>query len=310
MRNFVTDKTAKKISSNAFSANVLRRLIFLCGFSCVLTTASAQYYPQTPITDLSKIQTAEKIKSITYAAIKKNSVNDSEIAHLDISKTIPASYEERIPIQEVGKNLYLKFSLCNTSDSPVQMYFFPGKYCRELELFRTEMADSNRHVTRVQGYSDGFMPITLAPKEKSIFFVRLGYILTTVNNLSPTMVTEDFLPHFKTSLRSDKTTINLLNYLTAGIMLMMIFYSIAVYFQSGTIEFIYYSGYATCMALLLFLKSYLFGSTTSFNYFFEGFFDFNIQMTGYYFFILFFRKFLNTKQDHPFLEKTFVVLGW
>ncbi len=150
----------------------------------------------------------------------------------------------------------------------------------------------------------------LSPHESMEVFGRLEFVLTTVNTLNPRLVAPNFISYFKSNLVSNKITVNLLNYVTAGILLMMIFYSLAVYFQNRGVEFLYYSIYAGCMGLLLFLKSYLYGSTTSFNYFFEGYFDFMIQITGYSFYILFFRKFLNTRENYPFLEKVLRISNW
>ncbi len=109
--------------------------------------------------------------------------------------------------------------------------------------------------------------IELGPHQEAVFYGRLEFVLTTVNTLNPRLVAPDFITYFKSNLVSKKITVNLLNYLTAGILLMMIFYSFAVYIQNHSVEFVYYSVYAGCMALLLFLKSYLFGATTPFNYF-------------------------------------------
>jgi signal transduction histidine kinase len=156
----------------------------------------------------------------------------------------------------------------------------------------------------------GLVSIVLSGRESAVFIARLDYILTAWSTLAPRIVRKEFLPYFQASISSNKLTINLLNYLTAGIMLMMIIYSIAVYFQNQSIEFLYYSGYAGCLSVLLFLKSYLFGLASPLSYIFEGYLDFIIQMTAYVFYLLFFRKFLNTKQEHPFLERVLSISTW
>ena len=312
MRNLVSDIIKKfRSTENTPLKKFLRKLrivwigIFLSG------TISGRQISDTSILDISKIATAQSIdQSIFYTTYKKNAVPDNEISKLDISEKIPQELVHRLPLTTTSQNIYLKFPLFNSADTSIQVYFFPGKYCRTLELFERPVDEPRQSLVPVGNYTDGFILLTLKPKEKTLFYARLGFILTTVNNLSPTIVKKDFISYFRNGLVSDKTTVNLLNYITAGIMLMMIFYSLAVYIQSRTPEFIYYSVYASCIAVLLFLKSYLFGSTTNFNYFFEGFFDFIVQMTGYYFYLLFFRKFLNTKVDHPFLEKVFTACGW
>ena len=92
----------------------------------------------------------------------------------------------------------------------------------------------------------------------------------------------------------NKTNIDIITNLFAGIMLMMIFYAASEYLQSAKPEFLYYIGYSICISLLLFLKSTLHQVTTSFNYFFESFLDNILFSVGYIFYIFFHRKFLDT----------------
>jgi signal transduction histidine kinase len=298
-------------SRNPLLKKTLQSIQVACAALLLSGTVFGQQVSDSAILDVSKVNTSQSInQSIFYTTNKKDATADTDIPKLDISKKIPNELVHRIPLTTTSQNIYLQFPLCNNSDSSVQVFFFPGKYCSTLELFERPLHDSKGAIVPVGNYTDGVVLIRLNPKEKKIFYAKLGFILTTVNYLSPTIIKKDFISYFKIGLLGDKTTVNLLNYITAGIMLMMIFYSMAVYIQSRTPEFVYYAVYACCIAMLLFFKSYLFGSTTDFNYFFEGYFDFIIQMIGYFFYLLFFRKFLNTKQDHPFLENVFIACGW
>lgn len=263
------------------------------------------------IPDISKVQTVLLLgPAVTFDVYKKNSIGDDRISSLSVAKKIPAAFSQKVPFDMVADNIYLRFTLFNSSDSAAQVYFFPGRYCRKSELFKANAGAFSPVKNSSDSIPSGFELISLGAKEKAEFITRLDFVPTTANILSPSLVTKDFIPYFRNNLLNDKATVNLLNYITAGILLMMIFYSIAVYTQNYNIEFLYYSGYAGCMGILLFLKSYLFGATTSFNYFFEGYFDFIIQITGYFFYLLFFRKFLNTKADHPFLERILNISNW
>ncbi len=310
MSNFNPDITLTHYHKIALRHKIIFNLTSLVFLLFIIKPVNGQPADSSVI-DIATVKSDRRIdRSIFYTTYKKNAEADTIISKLDISQKIPEKYNERLPLPVIGQNIYLKFPLYNSADTAVQVYFFPGRYCKKLDLFKRSSDDPKQPFTVINNYSNGFATITLKPKEKAWFFASLNFVLTTINNLSPTIVNKNFLPYFKIDLLGDKAIVNLLNYLTAGILLMMIFYSIAVFFQSYNVEFVYYSVYASCMAILFFLKSYLFGSATSFNYFFEGFFDFIIHMTGYYFYLLFFRKFLNTKQDHPFLEKVFVITSW
>jgi len=267
--------------------------------------------------DVSRVQSVQSLaKSAVFTSEKRNAIADSIIPNLDISKDIPAAFRVNIPVEIAGKTIYLKFPLYNSADTAMEIYFYPGLYCMNIQLFKMPFQQGRSLLIPVNSPAkenlaeEGVALIRLQPREKAVFYAKLDFILTVWSSLSPNIVKKDFLPYFRNNLTSNKITINLLNYLTAGILLMMIFYSIAVYFQNYSVEFLYYSAYAGCMAILLFFKSYLFGTANSLSYFFEGYLDFMVQMTGYSFYLLFFRKFLNTKLEHPFLEKVLGFSNW
>ena len=284
---------------------------FLAGLLLV-GNLHAQSFSDSSILDVAKVQASASVKSVFYTTYQGEAPSAAKISQLNISEKIPAYFDKKIPIEKTGKDIYIKFPLYNSSDTAVSFYFSPGMYCKEMELFKKPLNENTQSFSPVGKYQSGFTKLTLAPREKALFVGKLDYIMTTITTMTPSVVKKDFLSYFR--FRQDNNVkgvyVKLLNYITAGILLMMIFYSIAVFFQSYNVEFLYYAVYASCMALLLSLKSYLFGSPTNFNYFFEGFFDFVIQMTGYYFYLWFFRKFLNTKYDHPFLDRVFQISGW
>ncbi|MBS1599841.1 MAG: hypothetical protein JST75_16565 [Bacteroidetes bacterium] len=297
--------------------NIIRnktRGIILCTVYLVLIgKTNGQSFADSAMIDVSKIQSSLTInKSVLYTTYKKNALPDKDITNLKFSNSVPAEFEKKIPMDITGKSIYIEFPLYNGGDTAITFFFTPGSYCREMDMFKRSLLDPKQPLSPVGNYLRGFTKITMQPKEKALFIAKLNYIMTTITSLSPAIVKKDFIAYYRFNQENivKGVYVKLFNYITAGILLMMIFYSIAVFFQNYNVEFIYYAVYASCMAILLFLKSYLFGQATEFNYFFEGFFDFVIQMTGYFFYLLFFRKFLNTKYDHPFLDKTFLITGW
>jgi signal transduction histidine kinase len=296
---------------------ILVRICVVTFFLVLQNQMNAQFRSDSSVLDVSKVKFFESINnSISYKVTDKKALPDDSIPYLDFSEKIPGSYEQKIPFELIGKPVYLKFYLYNSSDSNQDLYFFPGPFCDKIELFKASPGNIKYSFAPLKKYSSGitgsggFGFIRFSPHEKSIFFARLNYVRTTLSRLSPKLIQADFFPYFKTNLLTKKIPANLLNYLTAGILLMMIFYSIAVYLQNYQVEFLFYSVYAFCMGILLFLKSFLSGSFTSFNYFFEGYLDFLIQITGYSFYLLFFRKFLDTRKNHPFLEKVLGISNW
>lgn len=85
-------------------------------------------------------------------------------------------------------------------------------------------------------------------------------------------------------------------------MVMMVLFSFSNFLFTLKSEFLYYSIYAMCIAILLFAKSYMYKSANSFNYFFEEYLDFVVMLTGVVFYIAFVRNFLSTRLKYPRLD--------
>ncbi|MGE5108806.1 MAG: ATP-binding protein, partial [Sphingobacteriales bacterium] len=104
--------------------------------------------------------------------------------------------------------------------------------------------------------------------------------------------------------------LGIITFIISGFFLMMIFYSLANYRQAYRPEFLYYGGYTFCVAILLFLKAILTSNSSWFNFIFEGYLDFLIQLTSVFLYLLFIRNYLNTKINYPFLEKVLIFSQW
>ncbi len=265
----------------------------------------------TAIVDVARVRYLGLInRQVHLLALGSGASRRDSLPDMSGAPLLSPALTRNVSTEMVEKTLYLQFPLVNSADTAVTVYFFPGVYFTRLELFRS--ADKHAgaipvHSLQCTGPTDsGFLPIRLGPGEKAWFLTRMRLARTPVNSITPQIVEKDFMSNFRIRLLSRKESINLITYLTSGILLMMIFYSLAVYFKSFNSEFLYYAGYASFLGLLLFLKSYLFYSATPFNYFFEGWLDFIIQGLAMLSYFVFTRKFLDTGRHHPFLEKLIV----
>ncbi len=292
-------------------------IFLLLFFQFAITAFSyAQTFSDSAI-DISSIQFANVINEyVLYETCDKPISNDS-ISYLKFTKQITGKTSMAVPYSMVSKTLYLKFYLKNSSDSLVSVYFFPGFFYTSTEIFSTSLDNNSGHFMLIKNnaqidsnYDEGFSKINIEPKKTTLFFVKLSFAKTPINIIGPKIINKGFISYFKSSFLTRKSRISLITYMVSGILLMMIFYSLAVYLQNFNVEFLYYAAYAFSMGLLLFLKSALLNTNTFFNYFFESYFDFFIQFSGYIFYLMFMRKFLDTKNNYIFLEKIFRLSVW
>jgi signal transduction histidine kinase len=262
--------------------------------------------------DVSGIRFARNLyKYVQINLSKKNTIRNDELADLKITDSIPRIWRGRFPPSVIEKEIILRFVVRNNSDSLKQLYFFPGTFFNDIRLFKVfkdsrQLAEIKIDSTPVK-WRLGFRQFDVNPRDTSVYIARLSVIRSTATGLNPVLLQKDFIEPFVSARIQAKKVTNIITYLIAGVMLMMILYSLAAFRLNRNKEFFYYSGYAFCIGLLLFLKSFLIYDFTSFNFYFESYWDLLIQCLGVGFYFQFVRHYLDTKQNHPFLEKTFRV---
>jgi signal transduction histidine kinase len=232
-------------------------------------------------------------------------------------------YGHFLPPVLVNGLTVLQFTLMNSADTPVSAFFCPGFLIDDIRLYRRSSIPphgagapriappSVAPVPRIlpdDPDSLGYRQITLGPHDTTTFYAILSFIKASSNSINPSFTRVTLIHQAILINHKDKTVIDIITNLFAGIMLMMIFYATSEYLQTGKPEFLYYIGYSVCISLLLFLKSILTQVATSFNFFFESFLDNIIFNVGYIFYIFFHRKFLNTKKDFKALD-TYLLWG-
>ncbi len=239
----------------------------------------------------------------------KNYIPKDELPNLNY-RPGTKRYEHYFPPERVNHKTVLKFRLVNSEDTTESAFFLPGFLADSIQLYRlyTDSVGRARIKELPQILPDdpdslGYRKISLGPHEKGTFFAVISFIKSATNSINP-MLTRDTLIHQGIQLtHKNKTKIDIITNLFAGIMLMMIFYGISEYMQTKKPEFLYYAGYSACISALLFLKSTLNGVTTDFNFFFESFLDNIIFCVGYICYIVFHRKFLETKKSYRSLDR-------
>jgi signal transduction histidine kinase len=223
-------------------------------------------------------------------------------------------YERFLPPVRINGLTILRFTLTNSADTPVSAFFCPGFLIDDIRLYRLSPPDPMvEPVPRIlpdDPDSLGYRKITLGPHDTSTFFAVLSFIKAPSNSINPSLTRNTLIHEGIIINHKNKTIIDIITNLFAGIMLMMIFYATSEYLQTGKLEFLYYIGYSVCISLLLFLKSTLTHVTTSFNFFFESFLDNIIFTIGYIFYIIFHRKFLNTKKNFRALDRYLLWGSW
>jgi len=284
-------------------------IIILAGIFSLSAKAAAQPVPpqredslQNVYTDISKIALKREIgKTLSSAYINKNQNLETEYADF---RFIPGlKHKHLIPNDFVTKKPVLKFNICNLSDSVSSVYFFPGFYYWNIQLYRLEKSGIKKLPSILPKNPDsiGYRLITLPAHDSATIIAELTFVKTYINAIRPRLVNPQFLDSFIADLRSTHNYDNLVTYLFCGLLLMMILFSMTNFLQGANPEFFYYSGYAFFLGIMLFTKAMYNFSTSRINFFLEGYLDFILQGLGIMFYMIFMQRFLNTRARYKFL---------
>ncbi|MEO5562766.1 MAG: sensor histidine kinase [Chitinophagaceae bacterium] len=288
--------------------NLLKRLTPLL----ITVLATCQLFGQDPQTvllnkdciDISGIPLTKPLsKNFSYAYIDRASSLPQSYALLSFKE----NYKGFIPNSLVTKKAVIRFSVCNSQDTTVSTWFFPGLYFWNVQLYR----DSAGHLEKIPSVkpnnSDNisYRYISLKGHDSATIVAELIQAKTYLNTIYPKLVNTGYLTAYVKAFHSSNTESDLITFLFCGLLLMLILYSLANFFQDGNTEFLYYAGYAFFLGFMLFLKAIYSFHTTPVSFFQEEYLDFVMQSAGYTFYMAFMQKFLATKKEHPFLHKLY-----
>ncbi|MDO6429887.1 sensor histidine kinase [Flavitalea sp. BT771] len=281
-------------------------------FTCLQHTLAQPGLSPTPAlekpVDLATNGVSDDISASTWLCFSHlKTISPQQLPNLDYPIKGTKKYEHFITPERVNYKAVLRFTLTNSSAREQSSFFCPGFYYDSIRLFRQAP-----HTVTVTALPDifpddpdslGYRKITLAPHDTAVYYALLTFIRSPTNSINPSLTREDLITHGILYNHKNKTSIDIMTNLFAGIMLMMIFYGVSEYLQTAKPEFLYYAGYCFFISTLLFLKSILHNATTSFNFFFEGFLDNIIFCLGHISYIVFHRMFLETRKNYKSLDR-------
>lgn len=280
-----------------------RSFVFVTmGLLLLSSKAHTQDSLQQQYTDISKITLVRQLsKTISSTYTDKNAELGKEYDQLKFSPGI--KHKGTVPNEYVTRKLALQFNISNSADSTVSVYFFPGFYYSNIELYKKTTVGLTRIPPVLPQNEDsiGYRLISLGAYDSATIIAHLSFVKTYINTIRPRLIHKDHIDSFLAQVRSSHNNDNLVTYVFCGLLLMMILFSFSNFLQGANREFFYYSLYAFLLGLMLFTKANYDFHTTQVTFFLESYLDFILQGLGIIFYMIFMQKFLNTRQHHPFL---------
>ena len=212
-----------------------------------------------------------------------------------------------IPNDYVTKKIVLKFNICNTADTTVSVYFCPGFYFKNIQLYKIVQENITKLPSVLPNIPDsiGYRTITLARHDSATIIAELSFVKTYNNVVKPRLIHSEHLSSFIASVKSSYTQTDLITYVFCGLLIMMMLFSLTNFLQGANRDFLYYSGYAFFLGGMLLIQTIFHFRSNNFSFFLEGYLDFILQCIGIIFYMLFMQRFLDTRINHPFLYKLY-----
>lgn len=285
--------------------------VFLLGSNPLIGQTDSLPTPNdSTLIDVAKVRFQKILyQEVEFAASSHTAMKHDSIPFLPFKPAPFSKNNISIPPAFIEKDIYLKFVAFNSGDTTQSFYFMPSRFCKNVRVFTASPGNITGTLQEIPIDSmrndefAGYKILQIAPKDTLIFYTRFNFLRTNVNGFSPRITEPGYVTQSVRELKHRDPMLEMITYIATGILLLMIFYSLAAYVQYLNIEFIYYSAYAFCSGLLLFSKSYLNMDHTAFNFFYEEYLDFILLCTGAFFYLIFVRNFLNSKVQYPFLDK-------
>ncbi len=279
--------------------------IIIAFFFFTVKTTAQDSLPGT-YTDIGRISLVKYMGAfVSSAYINKKETLPSVFRQLSLSPGI--KHKNTIPPELVTKKAVLRFNISNSADTAVSLYFLPGLYFENTVLYEEENNGLKKLPDIHPSIPDsiGYRLITLQPHDSATIFAELSFVKTYIVTIRPRLIHPQYLAAFVAEIKSTHNEDNLLTYVFCGLLLMMILFSIANFFQGANRDFLYYSGYAFFIGSMLLTKAVFDFHINKASFFFESYFDFILQGIGIMFYMIFMQRFLSTRNTHPFLHKLY-----
>jgi signal transduction histidine kinase len=268
-----------------------------------LNSKAQSSVPRIDITNLSKYEVIV-YPSVVFVPKKMDLIKE----YATISEAFKLYKQFTIPSKDVPLKIITRLKLVNNGEEEADCYFFPGFFFSNVNLYKIEKGNQISVMPTVAPNlrdSASFRLIHLPAHDSITVLAECFQLKTYINVLRPRIIQKEYVSAFILELQNSKKWVTIFTYTFCGLLIMMVFFSLANFWLGRSREFLYYAAYALFLGIMLFTKQYYLFRSNHSNFFFEEYLDFLLQGTGICFYMAFMIRFLDTKKNYPFLHKLY-----
>lgn len=279
-----------------------RLILFLLLMNCSLM--QAQWAP--PVIPVDTIQQALEVRPYSEVAFLSREAK-LESAFSGLPFRFDSAFNGKLTNEQVADRLIMRISLTNASNAARDIWIFPGFYFPEVRLYREWGGKLIRLPDQLLNvhHNLSYRKLNILAGDTVKLVADLTILKTYNNRFRPRIINPVFLPFFTSELRNTTRISDITSYIFSGLLLMMVLFSLASYYQGGQKEFLYYSFYALLLGGMLFTKAIFNYQDIAINFLLEGSLDYILQCLGIVFYLRFMQLFLDTRNKHPLLHRMY-----
>ncbi len=285
--------------------------LLTCCLLVLLFQAKAQEDTISPLIRTSKVVNVRFLPDSLTVYIDTSNTASFQNIHFSMFRKLDKLPRKTIPkALMIDSKIYMLFRIENDEQTARSFYVTPGIYSKETTIYTTDSITHQWVKIPAQISADikekAYRLFSIQPGKQMTILVQCSYARTNIVTLNAYLLNPAFFDYHINFIQTHWFGVNTFTFVLCGLLLMMLLFSLSNYAQNYKREYLYYSIYALCMGLLLFLKAVYYKHSTGFSFFYEEYFDYALQMIGYIFYIGFTRMFLNTPGKYPTLNRMFI----
>ncbi len=278
----------------------MKRFAILLVFYFTISFCKAQVVTDSSSLSIGSITEVKSLLKISLIYVdSSSSLSPDEVLQKPFKPLRDFNARKNLSPELITCTFYLKIPFHNNSENDITGYINPGSYFTGFDMYKLQPQP-----ILVNGEDSilGYKKITMAAGESGYVMLRLKPLKNDINYINPLFISESFINHYTTYYAGHKTDQQIYGLVLSGILLMMILFMFTNFIISQRREFMFNAIYSLCMFLLVFLNSIMSRSSSDFTYLYYSYLDFFLLVTGTVFYLIFTRRFLNTKENYRLLD--------
>jgi len=212
-------------------------------------------------------------------------------------------FRKKIPRRLSEVSFYYRFNIQNPDTGMARLYFYPGMYHSDMDLFY--LSDTGLVREKDINPREGFVSLQIPSGIQREYYLCLTLTRSDNNTLSSRLIRPSYLDDYVRQLNTYAYNRKLVGFVTCGVLIMMLIFCVLNYISNRKPEYLYNALFSIFMFMIIFAYAQYYNKPgRAFGEFF-GYWWLILLHIGYMCYIQFSRKFLDTANKDKVIDRLF-----